>query len=58
MTVKYRHIKTGNIYFAVGTGKVKIDGQWIDSMTYRNEAGDLFTRTLLDFEYKFEMVEE
>lgn len=32
--IKVKHLKTGRIYDLLGKGKMKVNGEWVDSYTY------------------------
>lgn len=34
MVIKVKHLKTGRIYDLLGKGKMKVNGEWVDSYTY------------------------
>lgn len=53
---KYRHEKTGGIYTFVSNGLVQIDGTWMDSVNYKDDKGNPFTRTFIDFHSKFTLI--
>ena len=46
---KIKHIKTGGIYYIKGPAKVKINGEWLDAISYFGAAGD-FCRIPDDFQ--------
>lgn len=50
-----RHIKTGKVYAIVGAARHKHLGErWVDTVAYQDEAGELFTREVSNFEQSFE----
>lgn len=53
---KYKHEKTGGIYTFVSNGLVQIDGTWLDSVNYKDDKGNPFTRTFTDFHSKFTII--
>ena len=56
--IKYRHKKTGNIYWVIGCAKNATNGAEDQEMTiYQNIGGELFVRVTSEFEQKFELVE-
>lgn len=56
--IKYRHKKTGNIYWVIGCAKNATNGAEDQEMTiYQNIGGELFVRITSEFEQKFELVE-
>ena len=58
MSIKYRHKKTGNIYWVVGTATNATNGSEGQEMTiYRNIDGRLFVCLTSEFEQKFELAE-
>lgn len=56
--IKVKHLKTGRTYDLLGKGKMKVNGEWVDSYTYggidktTGEMG-VFTRDKEDFESHF-----
>lgn len=56
--IKVKHLKTGRLYDLLGKGKMKVNGEWVDSYTYggidktTGEMG-VFTRDKEDFESHF-----
>lgn len=53
--------KTGKIYDFVGYGKVKVNGEWVESAVYegfdnKNGGKTTFTRTKEDFDSKFKLL--
>lgn len=52
---QWRHVKTGGIYTELGRMKHKALGErWVDTVLYRNAAGELFSREVANFEQSFE----
>ena len=50
---QYIHDSTGNPYYLVDTILFKYNGKWVDAIIYRNPQGQVFGRTLEDFNEKF-----
>jgi hypothetical protein len=50
-----RYIYKENVYTPIGKGRMKHPdtGEWIDSITYKNKNGDIYTREADDFRSKF-----
>jgi hypothetical protein len=58
MSIKYRHKKTGNIYWATGTAtNATNDSEGQEMTIYQNMDGELFVRLTSEFEQKFELAE-
>lgn len=57
--MNYIHTKTGNLYLALYTCKVKINGEWVEGMAYRRAKfdGELFVRSKEDFDKNFQKIE-
>ena len=56
MSIKYRHKKTGDTYWAIGIAINATNGAEGQEMTiYRNMDGKLFVRLTSEFEQKFEL---
>ena len=56
---RWKHIKSGNLYFVNALGRFKFGGEWHKSVSYYNAEGfdnTLYTRTVDDFREKFEHV--
>ena len=61
--IKIKHLKTGRIYDILGKGKMKVNGEWVDSYTYGGidkTTGEYtyFTRDKENFENHFEYENE
>lgn len=59
MVIKVKHLKTGKLYDLLGKGKMKVNGEWVDSYTYggidkTTDKYTYFTRGKEDFESHFE----
>lgn len=57
--IKVKHLKTGRYYDLLGKGKMKVNGEWVDSYTYRGidkTTGEYtyFTRDKENFENHFD----
>jgi len=56
--IKYRHERTGAVYVFVSKGLVQIDGEWQESINYKNPNQIVpFTRTAKDFNAKFTLIQ-
>lgn len=44
------HEKSGVVYECLGPSRFKLNGTWIDTISYQNESGELFHRCPDDFE--------
>ena len=56
--IKYKHVKSGNVYMFVENGRMQLKGgEWVDSVNYRNEQGEPFTREKKEFDEKFILLE-
>lgn len=57
MFIKYRHKKTGNIYWVTGTAILTTNGSEGQEVTiYQDGFGNTFVRHTNEFELKFEVV--
>lgn len=54
--MKYKHIKTGNIYWFESYGMMKVNGSWESCVIYSDGNGDMYVREQKKFESKFEKV--
>ena len=57
--IKIKHLKTGRLYDLLGKGKMKVNGEWVDSYTYggidkTTGVYTHFTRDKENFENHFE----
>ncbi|CAL9972203.1 hypothetical protein VPHK567_0164 [Vibrio phage K567] len=43
------HVKSGGEYVVLHVGKAKVNGEWVEAITYTNQNGEVFTRTVDDF---------
>lgn len=56
---RWKHIKSGKVYFVSAIGKLKFSGGWHQSVSYYNAEDyddTLYTRTAENFREKFEYV--
>ena len=56
-----KNIKYGTLETIVGVGKMKVNGEWVDSVTYKGECRftgkmTMFTKSLVEFENDFELL--
>ncbi len=51
--MNYIHNKTGNKYRFVKTTLIKINGEWVEGIIYRNDKGIDFVRLKEDFNKSF-----
>jgi hypothetical protein len=54
--MNYRHDKSGNVYTVVDFALLKVDGEWVDCVIYKNYGDDFFVRKKTDFDQKFSKV--
>lgn len=53
---KYNLTDSNNFYIIIGIGLTKLDKDWVPTVTYQNEIGDIFTRTSCSFAENFSKV--
>lgn len=58
---KCRNIKYGIIETIVGLGLMKVNGEWIESVTYKGTCRftgkmKMYTKSLIEFENEFDLV--
>jgi hypothetical protein len=51
---KWEHIRSGRMYDVLNTVKSKYGGEWVESVLYTDNQGELYTRPLKEFKQKFE----
>lgn len=48
-----QHSNSGKTYESMGRGKMKFNGVWYDAVFYQNAGGELYARTVDDFDKHF-----
>ncbi|MAF36325.1 hypothetical protein CL622_04370 [archaeon] len=54
----YQHNKTKSEYLIQNIGKMKTEGEWVQSVSYMNNTGDMYTRSMCDFNENFTLIIE